>query len=112
VSIDTHKAEVMRVVLAEGADMINDITALASPDSVAALAGQAAPVVLMFSRSRGARADRIARPHQGLIEEILDFFRARAGGAGAAGDRPDAGGGRSRHGIFLWAPTPSPACGC
>ncbi len=77
VSVDTHKAAVMRAVLAEGADMINDITALESPDSVQALAGHAIPVVLMFSRSRGARADRTTRPHHGLIEEIQDFFRAR-----------------------------------
>jgi dihydropteroate synthase len=77
VSIDTHKAEVMRAVLAEGADMINDITALGSPGSVEALAASGVPVVLMFSRGPGVRADKIARPHHDLTAEILRFFRQR-----------------------------------
>jgi dihydropteroate synthase len=77
ISIDTHKPEVMRAVLAEGADMINDITALEAPASVQALAAHTAPVVIMYSRNRGPRADRTVRPHHGLTEEILTFFRAR-----------------------------------
>ena len=77
ISIDTHKPEVMRVVLAEGADMINDITALGSPGSVEVLAAHAVPVVLMFSRSPGVRADKVVRPHHDLVDEILAFFRNR-----------------------------------
>ena len=77
ISIDTHKPEVMRVVLAEGADMINDISALDSPGSVEVLAAHTVPVVLMFSRSPGARADKVVRPHHDLLDEILAFFRNR-----------------------------------
>ena len=54
----------MRAVLDDGADMINDITALATPGSVEVLAAHSVPVVLMFSRAEGARADRTVRPHQ------------------------------------------------
>jgi dihydropteroate synthase type 2 len=77
VSVDTHKPDVMRVVLAEGADMINDITALGAPGSVELLAAHAVPIVLMFSRSPGARADRTVRPHDDLVPQILAFFQQR-----------------------------------
>jgi dihydropteroate synthase type 2 len=77
VSIDTHKPEVMRGVLDAGADMINDITALSSAGSVEVLAAHQVPVVLMFSRAEGPRADRAVRPHSGVIPEILGFFQKR-----------------------------------
>jgi dihydropteroate synthase type 2 len=76
-SVDTHKPEVMRVALAEGADMINDITALAAPGAVEALAGHDAKVVLMYSRGPDARADRTVRPHHPVIPEILGYFQQR-----------------------------------
>jgi dihydropteroate synthase type 2 len=84
VSVDTHKPEVIRAVLAEGADMINDITALSDAASVQALAGHSAQVVLMFSRAGGARADRTIRP-PGVIPEILTFFQQRLADLGGQG---------------------------
>jgi dihydropteroate synthase type 2 len=85
VSVDTHQPEVIRAALDLGAAMINDITALADPAAVAALAAAQVPVVLMFSRSQGARAGRAVTPHQGLIEEITTFFQQRLTALPAAG---------------------------
>jgi dihydropteroate synthase len=77
VAVDTHKPEVMRAVLDLGAAMINDITAAADPETARALAGSTVPVVIMFARNRGVRAERAVQPHQALIEEIIAFFEQR-----------------------------------
>ena len=47
VSVDTYKARVMDAALQAGASMINDITALASPDSLAVVAGSDCAICLM-----------------------------------------------------------------
>jgi len=47
ISIDTQKAEVARAVLAAGADIINDISALADPEMVHVAAETGAGLVLM-----------------------------------------------------------------
>ncbi len=86
VSVDTHKPSVMRAVLDLGADMVNDISALRSPGSLEALlAKPKASVVLMYSRSRGARAETAEHPYRALIPEIIDFFRRRIAELESAG---------------------------
>jgi dihydropteroate synthase type 2 len=85
VSVDTHKAEVMRAVLDRGAGMINDITALADPEAARALAGSTVPVVLMFARNRGPRAERAVQPHDRIVEEITAFFTERIEALAAQG---------------------------
>jgi dihydropteroate synthase len=50
ISIDTRKAAVADAVLTSGADMINDVSALADPALAAILAEVSCPVVLMHSR--------------------------------------------------------------
>jgi dihydropteroate synthase type 2 len=52
---------------------------------VSVLAASAVPVVIMFARNRGPRAERAVQPHQGLIEEISAFFRGRLAALAAAG---------------------------
>jgi dihydropteroate synthase type 2 len=85
VSVDTHKPAVMRAVLDAGAGMINDITALADPEAARVLAGASVPVVLMFARNRGARAERAVQPHDRLIEELTGFFTTRIDALAALG---------------------------
>jgi dihydropteroate synthase type 2 len=85
VSVDTHKVPVMRAVLERGAGMINDITALADPEAARLLAGSTVPVVLMFARNRGARAERVEQPHDRLVEELTAFFTARIEALAAVG---------------------------
>ena len=58
VSVDTHKAAVLRHVLALGADLINDVTALRDPEAVAAVRDSDARLIIMHSRASGARAER------------------------------------------------------
>jgi dihydropteroate synthase len=84
-SVDTHKPEVMRAALDLGAGMINDITGLADPASVAVLAAAAVPVVVMYSRNRGPRADMDSHSPAGLSEEIAAFFQERLQSLSAAG---------------------------
>jgi len=50
VSVDTRKAAVARAVLAEGADVINDVSALGDPGMAAVVADSDAALVLMHMR--------------------------------------------------------------
>jgi dihydropteroate synthase len=50
ISVDTRKGEVAKVALAAGADLINDVSALADPRLAAAVSTAGCPVVLMHSR--------------------------------------------------------------
>jgi dihydropteroate synthase len=49
-SVDTRKGEVAEAALAAGADLINDVTALADPRLAEVVAKAGCPVVLMHSR--------------------------------------------------------------
>lgn len=49
-SVDTRKGAVARQALAAGADLINDVSALADPELGAAVAAAGCPLVLMHSR--------------------------------------------------------------
>ena len=77
VSIDTVKAEVMRVVLERGADIVNDIHALQAPGAVEVVAGHAqAGVCLMHMR--GDPATMQDRPaYDDVVAEVADFLAAR-----------------------------------
>ncbi|HEX6201853.1 MAG TPA: dihydropteroate synthase [Thermoanaerobaculia bacterium] len=59
-SVDTRKGEVARRALAEGADLVNDVTALADPAAARAVADAGCPVVLMHSRGETATMQRHA----------------------------------------------------
>lgn len=109
VSVDCYKPAVMRSVLAAGAEMINDVTALSDHAAVAMLAGgagvgpSAAPpidpcagrskIVLMHSRSATARAgrgDAVGHSDGALtpasaMGAIISFFRERVASLEAAG---------------------------
>ena len=50
ISVDTRKGEVAEAALAAGADLINDVSALADPRLAAAVSKAGCPVVLMHSR--------------------------------------------------------------
>ena len=62
ISIDTSKAEVARAAVAQGAALINDVSALAAgPDLAAVAADTGAPLILMHSRGRSHDMYRQAR---------------------------------------------------
>ena len=89
ISIDTYKADVARAALAEGADMINDISALRFDVAMAPLiAAEKVPVVLMHMQ--GAPQTMQQRPrYQNVVEEVREFLRSRIHFALEAGVEAD-----------------------
>ena len=86
-SIDTVKPEVMRVALAEGAAMINDINALRAPGALAAVAAGDAAVCLMHMQ--GTPGTMQQHPSYGdVVAEVKTFLQERVESAGAAGIAP------------------------
>lgn len=84
VSIDTVKPEVMREVLAAGADMINDIAALEAPGALAAVAASRAAVCLMHKQ--GTPATMQEAPHyDDVVGEVAAYLAERVASAEAAG---------------------------
>jgi dihydropteroate synthase len=85
VSVDTRHAAVMRAALAAGARIVNDVSALThDPDSIAAVAGHAAPVVLMHMRGEPATMQRDPVYDSPLVE-VLDYLEARIAACAALG---------------------------
>ncbi len=86
ISVDTSKGQVGRAALAAGADLVNDVRALADPDLARAAAEAGAAVVLMHSRgpsaSRAAYGDVVAE-----VKAELAAALARAEAAGVARER-------------------------
>jgi dihydropteroate synthase len=84
VSVDTNKAEVMRKVLAAGASMINDISALSDPEAMAAIARSDCAVCLMHMQNDPATMQAAPR-YDDVVAEIKDFLSARIAAAESAG---------------------------
>ncbi|MFC1822693.1 dihydropteroate synthase, partial [Thermodesulfobacteriota bacterium] len=85
ISIDTHKAEVARQALQEGAAMINDISALRLDPEMASLAAKAeVPVVVMHMK--GTPADMQDNPrYDNLLQEVIEFLHGVVENAVKAG---------------------------
>ena len=85
VSVDTHKAEVMRAALEAGADLINDVRALTSPGALQALAAHpGAGVCLMHSRGDPSTMQTLAQ-YDDVVEEVATFLAERFQAACTAG---------------------------
>ncbi|MEI8205538.1 MAG: dihydropteroate synthase [Kiritimatiellales bacterium] len=83
ISIDTRKAEVARAALAAGADIINDISALADPGMAAVAAETGAGLVLMHmlgtpeTMQTNPRYDNVVSNVWSFLEERMRFAVAR-----------------------------------
>jgi dihydropteroate synthase len=88
-SIDTRKAEVARQALRQGADLLNDISALRDdPEMVHVAAEAGCPVVLMHRR--GLSRTMQEQPHyENVVDEIKEFFEERMACAVRGGVRED-----------------------
>ncbi len=77
ISIDTVKAEVAKAAVCEGADLINDISALRfDPEMAKVVASLDVPVVLMHMK--GVPRDMQVNPWYGdVIEEVKVFLKER-----------------------------------
>jgi dihydropteroate synthase len=84
VSVDTYKPAVMRAALAEGAAMINDISALRHPDAMAAVAASDCAVCLMHMRGEPGTMQN-APAYRDVVREVREFLAGRVAAARAVG---------------------------
>lgn len=90
ISIDTRKAEVARAALAEGADIINDISALRDDPGMAGLAAESgAGVILMHMQGR-PRTMQLNPHYDDVVTEVGRFLDHMARQAMQAGVRREA----------------------
>ena len=87
ISVDTRKGEVARQALAAGADLINDVSALADPVLGRAAAEAGCPLVLMHSRGELGTMQKDIRFHD-LLGEVLRELSEAVDRAVAAGIDP------------------------
>jgi dihydropteroate synthase len=88
-SIDTSKPEVMAAAAAAGAELINDVRALAAPGALAAAAQSGCAVCLMHMRGEPASMQQ-APVYGDVVAEVQAFLAARIEAciaAGIAGER-------------------------
>ncbi len=83
-SIDTVKPEVMRVALAAGADMVNDINALRAPGALELVAASKAGVCLMHMQGDPATMQGDPR-YDDIVVEVAEFLGERVAAAEAVG---------------------------
>ena len=83
-SVDTRKPELMREAVAAGADMINDVAALAAPGALDAVASSSAAVCLMHMQ--GEPGTMQANPHyHDVVREVRGYLAERVAAAERAG---------------------------
>ncbi len=104
VSIDTIKARVARRAIAAGADMVNDVSALADPAMMPLLRETRVPVVVMHMRGTPRTMQTDTR-YVDLLSSVVGYLRraaARAAAAGIPDDKvlvdPGIGFGKSSNG--------------
>ncbi len=83
-SVDTCKTEVMRAVLAHGADMINDVNAFRAPGALEVVAPSNAGICIMHMQGE-PRTMQLAPRYEDVSSEVADFLRVRAHAAEHAG---------------------------
>ncbi|MEE8278704.1 MAG: dihydropteroate synthase [Thermoanaerobaculia bacterium] len=92
ISVDTRKGRVARAALEAGADLINDVSALADSGMAEVVAEAGCPIVLMHSRGELRTMQRGIR-FQSLLEEVTSELEAAVDRALSAGI--------ARHKIFI-----------
>ncbi len=87
VSVDTCKPVVMQAMLARGVQWLNCVQGFRAEGamSVAAMAPAHVRFVVMFSRSRAARAERADHGAAGRLDDVTAFFTERLPAFAAAG---------------------------
>jgi dihydropteroate synthase len=78
VSVDTYKPVVMRAALEAGASMINDISALADPESYAVVGDFTCAVCLMHMQGVPGSMQQAPR-YDNVVDEVRSFLAARVG---------------------------------
>lgn len=84
ISVDTSKSEVMRAATEAGADIINDVRALAEPGALEAASASRAGICLMHMRGE-PRTMQHAPRYDDVVAEVSSFLAARIAACLAAG---------------------------
>jgi dihydropteroate synthase len=84
ISVDTSKPEVMRAATEAGADIINDVRALAAPGALEAAAASRAGICLMHMRG-DPRTMQDAPRYDDVVAEVSSFLAARIAACREAG---------------------------
>ncbi len=87
VSIDSRRAGVMSAALDAGARILNDITALEGPGSLAVAQRAQVPVVLMHTRGEPRTMQQAAR-YDHVLLDVFDYLAARVKACGESGIPP------------------------
>jgi len=90
ISVDTRKAAVAKAALEAGADMVNDISALAHDPAMAAVAAAAGAAVILMHMQGEPRTMQLSPSYIDCAAEVRDFLAARAAASIAAGIPPAA----------------------
>ena len=78
ISVDTWKAQVARLAVKAGADMINDVTALRGDVEMAkVIAELGVPVVLMYSKDPVPRTTLDEKVYVNVVDTVMNFLRER-----------------------------------
>lgn len=88
VSIDTCKPEVMRMAIASGASLVNDINALQSPGALEVVAASDAAVCLMHKQGEPGTMQN-APSYQDVVAEVKSFLYERIAAAVKTGISPE-----------------------
>lgn len=88
ISIDTRHAATARAALAAGADIINDISALADPEMVSVAAGTGAGLVLMHMQGTPGTMQNDPR-YADVVSTVWNFLEERMAFATAHGVAPE-----------------------
>jgi dihydropteroate synthase len=84
VSVDTSKPEVMRAAVDAGAEMINDVRALAAPGALVTAAASGAAICLMHMQGEPASMQADPR-YADVVAEVRDYLAARIAACVIAG---------------------------
>lgn len=84
-SIDTRKGRVAREALAEGAEIVNDVTALMDDPETAEAARQAGAGVILMHMRGNPRTMQNQPEYADVAAEVRDYLRARLGEAASRG---------------------------
>lgn len=78
VSVDTFRSEIARRALAEGADMVNDISGgMLDPEMTSVVAEAKAPYIIMHMRGTPATMQTLTEYKDGVTAAVLSFFAQR-----------------------------------
>jgi dihydropteroate synthase len=82
--VDTHKPEVMRAVIHEGAALINDIAALQAPGALEAVAKSDVGLCLMHMQG-DPRTMQAAPHYKNVVTDVREFLATRVAACAAVG---------------------------